>query len=352
MGGSVSVLRSRAIDVGTIVVLLVAAASCGRANPSAPPAPPPGSSTTSASSPATAATSAPPGHGDFAETVDIGNGRGLYLECHGSGSPTVVLVSGFGNAGDIWFLTANRPPAVANAVAGFTRVCSYDRPGSYVSSEVVGDEAVPLEPPNELAPARGTAVAMPKSTAAAAVADLDSVLSAGRVPEPYVLVGHSLGGLFASLYARTHPDKVAGLVFVDSTTPQLKDLISPKLYGPLLEDQLEQSPSQLPGYVNETYDLTKSLDEISAAPRGRTVPAVVLVAGQVQPIPTPPPGVTRAELNQLPRIQLQAMKSFAATIEAKVVVVPDSSHYIQAFRPDVVIKSVHEVIDQASPSPR
>ena len=56
------------------------------------------------------------------------NGRDLHLECIGTGSPTVVLQSGFGNGGDIWSLTEADPPAVQPGLASSNRVCSYDRP--------------------------------------------------------------------------------------------------------------------------------------------------------------------------------------------------------------------------------
>src|SRR5688500_6447774 len=68
--------------------------------------------------------------GEFAGLVDIGGGRKLYLECHGTGSPTVILQSGNGDAGDIWNAAEASRSAVMREVAQFTRVCAYDRPGS------------------------------------------------------------------------------------------------------------------------------------------------------------------------------------------------------------------------------
>src|SRR6478735_12747641 len=70
---------------------------------------------------------------DFAGLVDIGGGRKMYLECRGRGSPTVVLVSGYGDTARIWSIDAPGlpQPHVLPAVAGFTRVCAYDRPGTF-----------------------------------------------------------------------------------------------------------------------------------------------------------------------------------------------------------------------------
>ena len=59
---------------------------------------------------------------------------------------------------------------------------------------------------------------MPR-TATALVTEWHDLLTTAGVPAPYLLVGHSIGGLFTVLYARTYPDEVAGMVLVDSTPP-------------------------------------------------------------------------------------------------------------------------------------
>ena len=71
--------------------------------------------------------------GDFAGLVGIGDGRSMYLECHGEGSPTVVLEAGLRSRSDFWSerLEDTPPgPTVFAGVARFTRVCTYDRPGT------------------------------------------------------------------------------------------------------------------------------------------------------------------------------------------------------------------------------
>ena len=72
--------------------------------------------------------------GDFADLVDIGGGRRLYIECRGTGSPAVVLEAGYRSSARIWSEDlhqsgAPRPMVLAD-VAAFTRVCAYDRPGT------------------------------------------------------------------------------------------------------------------------------------------------------------------------------------------------------------------------------
>lgn len=122
------------------------------------------------------------------QLVDV-EGHGMHLRCTGTGSPTVVLEPGGGElSSNLGWIT----PAVAQD----TRVCVYDRPGRGWS------EATDT-------PQDGGRVA----------ADLHTLLHAAHVPGPYVLAGHSFGGLYVLAYAAHYPEDVAGMVLVDSTAP-------------------------------------------------------------------------------------------------------------------------------------
>src|SRR5881296_2350365 len=156
--------------------------------------------------------------GDFAGLVEIGDGRKMYLECRGSGSPTVILESGYRNDAAIWS-TPLEPgmTTVFPQVAKFTRVCAYDRPGTFLDA-------------NHLS--RSTAVPMPR-TARDLVSDLHTLLHAANVPGPYVLAAHSFGGIFARLYASTYPNEVVGMVLVDALSEKVRSGLTPeqwKLY--------------------------------------------------------------------------------------------------------------------------
>jgi len=122
------------------------------------------------------------------QLIDVGGHR-LHLSCTGSGSPTVVLEPGAGNTSSIlgW---------ITPAVARGTRVCVYDRAGRGWSE--------PADTPRD---------------GARTAADLHTLLQRGHVPGPYVLAGHSFGGLYALSFAARYPDEVAGMVLVDSTAP-------------------------------------------------------------------------------------------------------------------------------------
>jgi len=119
---------------------------------------------------------------------DVGGHR-LHLNCVGSGRPTVVLENGLAETSPFW-------SRVAPEVGRTTRVCSYDRAGQGWSDDVA-------------APQDGLAVA----------ADLHALLGRAHEAGPYVLVGHSAGGSYAMVYAARYPDEVAGMVLLDSTSP-------------------------------------------------------------------------------------------------------------------------------------
>ena len=122
------------------------------------------------------------------QLIDVGGHR-LHLNCTGSGSPTVVLEPGHGEASSVmgW---------IAPAVARDTRVCVYDRAGRGWSEPADG----PMD-------------------GAQTAADLHTLLERAHVPGPYVLAGHSFGGLYVLTFAANYPDQVAGIVLLDSTAP-------------------------------------------------------------------------------------------------------------------------------------
>ena len=117
------------------------------------------------------------------------NGHGMRIDCRGTGSPTLVLEAGGGNDGLIW---GGVQPVLAKA----TRVCSYDRAG------YGGSEALP--PPRD---------------ADHIAFELHGLLMAAKVDGPVVLMGHSHGGIYIRDYATQYPDAIAGLIFMDSSTP-------------------------------------------------------------------------------------------------------------------------------------
>src|SRR5262249_55736733 len=147
---------------------------------------------------------------------------------------------GYGNAGDIWNLAEAYPPAIMQGVCTFTRVCAYDRPGSL---------RLPADSP---LPSRSDPVAMPRS-GADVVDELHTLLIKAGEPGPHIMVGHSLGGAFSLLYARSHPNQVNGLVLVDPAQPFIRKLFPPELWKEDQEIGLHPD-SPIRGYQQEAYD--------------------------------------------------------------------------------------------------
>jgi pimeloyl-ACP methyl ester carboxylesterase len=142
----------------------------------------------------TAVTTAAPGR-----LISV-DGRPMHLVCSGSarpGQPTVVLEAGLGESSLTW---AGLQPLLARSA----RVCAYDRAGF------------------------GWSAAVPEGQGAAAtVAALRSLLVAAGEPGPYLLVGHSLGGVYARLFAQRYPEAVAGLVLLDASHEEMVSRLPP-----------------------------------------------------------------------------------------------------------------------------
>jgi pimeloyl-ACP methyl ester carboxylesterase len=126
----------------------------------------------------------PPG-----EMVDV-SGHSLHINCVGQGSPTVIMEAGSGGMSAHWV-------RVQQQLAQTTRVCAYDRAGM------------------------GWSEAGPEPRDAKQISsELHTLLKSADTEAPYVLVGHSYGGLYTRMYAARYPKHVAGVVLVESSHPE------------------------------------------------------------------------------------------------------------------------------------
>ncbi|MDQ0733164.1 alpha/beta fold hydrolase [Arthrobacter sp. B1I2] len=219
------------------------------------------------------------------QLIDVGGYR-LHLNCTGSGSPTVVLQPGAGE------MSSNHG-WIATAIANDTRVCVSDRAGRGWSESA--DNA---------------------QDATQIAADLHTLLHRGNVPGPYVLAGHSFGGLYVLTFAARYPDEVAGMVLMDSTdraatdTPgaaaapgsydalgRISALISTtarlglgRVYAPLevgtlparSRDEVRAniaSPANLRSTLDEYIQANRSMQEAASLRDFGSKPLVVLTAG-------------------------------------------------------------------------
>jgi pimeloyl-ACP methyl ester carboxylesterase len=218
------------------------------------------------------------------QLIDV-DGHRLHLRCTGSGTPTVVLEPGAGEM-------SSNLGWIAPAVARNTRVCVYDRAG------------------------RGWSEPADTAQDGAQIAtDLHTLLQRGHVRGPYVLAGHSFGGLYVLTFAARYPDEVAGMVLVDSTAPasaanpgtpspghggmsRVSALVSAaarlglgRLYAqsafgslpPRSRDEVRASvatPSTLGSTIDEYVQATVSSEQAAALGDFADKPLIVLTAGR------------------------------------------------------------------------
>ena len=273
--------------------------------------------------------------------VDVGGYR-LHLHCVGSGS-TVILEAGGGASSLVW-------RRVQDELASFARVCAYDRAG-------IGWSDPSPRPPT------------PTNTSD----DLRHLLERAGIAGPYVLVGHSLGGLCAQAFVFRYPDLVAGLVLVDSPHPD-QALRNPPEVGramgrlalmarlgsvavrlglarlagwgiadggggtsgaPLTAEWLTTSAAELESFQ-------ESCAQVRAAWRPLSAPVIVLTHGREDHIfPFVSEDANRAHEQLFAELQRELVR---LSPQGRQVVVPGTGHMIPLDAPEVVVRAVRDVL--------
>jgi pimeloyl-ACP methyl ester carboxylesterase len=285
--------------------------------------------------------------------VDIG-GRRIHLDCRGSGSPTVVFESGLGSGGSLdWSL-------VHDQIAKTTRACAYDRAGIVWSDP-------------KTTPQDGDAVAR----------DLHAALAVAHVDGPLVLVGHSIGGPYITSYTGLYGGQVAGLVFVDGSRPDQVARLnavtgsnthpgqmartmhigqalrwtglvrwltsgreSPRLPARANAEIAAYGPASMSGMAAELDGFDRTMASAARVRSFGDRPMVVLTAMK----PLAPRELKMLKLTPEQGARMKQTwralhtEQLAMSRHSRQQIVPDSGHYIQIERPDVVVDAVDEVV--------
>ena len=260
----------------------------------------------------------------------------LHIHCQGSGSPVVIFESGLGGTSLDW-------SRVQPNVAKFTKACSYDRAG-------YGFSGAGPRPRNS----------------ARIVSELNKLLGYGGAAPPYVLVGHSFGGLNVSLFARSFPGKTAGIVLVDAAHEDQFMRFERANVGPvlpkngrfiignhlqvsehlpgelqLLARQLAAKPSAVASLYSELRHFRTSAAQVRAAHPLPHVPLVVITR-KID---------SEADLTALDREWLGLQRELAAlSSRGRLVMAQTEEHYIQLRTPSVVVDAIRTVIEETRAS--
>jgi len=274
--------------------------------------------------------------------VDVG-GYKMHINCGGQGIPAVILDSGLGDSYVSW-------RKVQPQIAKFTQVCSYDRAGLGYS---------------ESSPHPRTSKVMAE--------ELHTLLHNAGILPPYVLTGHSMGGYNVRLFASLYRSEVAGMVLVDSSHPDqekrfpqaLNDLDKtwvreqefftfsmpfgiPRVLGFCGNDaQVRAVDCNFHSYREGLAALKAFSESAAQAATVRSLgdlPLAVLSHDPEVPEPEVP-----ADLVKPMNDAWEEMQDELAHLSTRGTrtVAKNSSHYIQIYRPDLVIAAIRGVVDQA-----
>jgi len=242
--------------------------------------------------------------------VEVVDGHQVELATAGAGgAATVVFESGLGEDWTHW-------DEVASEVARHTRIFAYSRPGTGASGPV-------------------TTARDPRTI----VEELRALLASQGYAPPYLIVGHSMGGAYMELFAKSHPEEVAGTVLVDPRHPDFLDACTGAGL-PLDKCGIPESvlSTQSAATIAEYHAFAGASDEMRAAGPFGSSPVRVLTA-------TDHPWSPAQE-----SLWESMLASLAAeAVDGRQIIVQGAGHHIQLDRPDVVVNTILATLPPASP---
>ncbi|MFI8685811.1 alpha/beta fold hydrolase [Rossellomorea sp. NPDC077527] len=227
----------------------------------------------------------------------------LYAKLVGenNGKPTIVLDAGYGDYSKAW-------DSVIEDLSMLSKVLIYDRAG-------LGKSATSSNP----------------RTSREMVKELKELLIEAKIKPPYILVGHSFGGVNLRMFATEYQNEVCGLVLVDSTPEDYRER-----FLPTMSEDFQQAYNKQFIYEGNYDEFMKSLQQLKDAKRKLNVPLMVLSAGKKAHYSKE----SQALWNDMQREILEI------STDGELVIAENSAHYIQNDEPEVVVSAVKKLIDR------
>ena len=233
-------------------------------------------------------------------------GHTLSMLVGGEGTPTVVFEAGFGAGLTSW-------STVQSNITRFARTVSYDRAGI------------------------GQSEAGPKPRAAKQIAEeLHLALQNAGIGPPYILVGHSFGGIYARVFADMYPKEVTGMVLIDPSQEAFEDWTRTHKEAQRAGRDEEMAKAS-PGVRDESAQVSTSYEQARAARVPAGIPVILLTAMKDETMPEAARKVWEEK----------HVEWISRVPGGKHVVAEKSGHFIQAEQPQLVIDAIKQVFDQA-----
>ena len=295
------------------------------------------------------------------ELIDVG-GYSLHLYCTGEGGPAVILDAGLGD----WSINMAN---LQEQIAEFTQVCTYDRAGYGWSDE--GPEP---------------------RTSQQIVDELAALLENGEVEPPYILAGHSFGGVNVMMFAAQHPELVEAVVLLDASHPEQMDALNAEVpeivaleesaavaYQGMLEmaeagapvpqemldafrpqgitdeqfeiwSQVVVQPKSLRAMINELASLNDSLAQAQEVDTLGDIPLVVIAHGvklgdMMTDEDLAAMGVTREIMDTYEALWRGFQEDYLTySTDSTLIIADQSHHYVYVTQPDLVVEAIQELI--------
>jgi pimeloyl-ACP methyl ester carboxylesterase len=244
--------------------------------------------------------------GQSARLVTVGTHE-MFLNCTGKGSgSTVILEAGTGDTSEVW-------TAVQKGVREFARVCSYDRLGLGKSDKLVAPH-----------------------TADEIVGDIHSLLQAVPIPPPYIMVGHSIGGIYVRKFAALYPAEVLGIVLLDSAHEEQfsrVSALSPE-WAQRIASKFPVDDQRAHGFLLPNQRLVWRFDK----------PLVVIEHGEIPSSAASDPMAKQSEtVFHVLQKDLANRSKYGQLREAR-----QRGHYIQRDQPDLVVQAIKDVMSDST----